>query len=217
MTVRATLPFLLIAFAAFALAAPQASAAPILDQSFDANPAGGNFVLGITSAGAVEDLAQTFTAGLTGDLVQVDVQIWNLISFGVPSATGDITLEIQTTSGGAPSGTVLATETIMSVSVPTTGGTVPFTNVVLSAPFGVTAGDILAIVLLYSGPGNYLWRFSGGDLYAPGGIFPRLNAGSWVGPFGDGGFQTWVDVPEPSALLLLSLGALVVLRRRRRA
>src|SRR5438477_6663349 len=60
-------------------------------------------------------LAQTFTAGLTGNLGRVDLF---LARNGSP---GDLTVQIRSTSGGTPSDTILATATVSQSSLPLDG------------------------------------------------------------------------------------------------
>src|SRR5437588_3771144 len=76
-------------------------------------------------------LAQTFTAGLTGSLDQVDLLI---ARNGSP---GDLTVEIRSASGGVPSTTVLASAIVSESSV-TPGGI----RVWVSVPFNIPAGSI---------------------------------------------------------------------------
>src|SRR3954469_10699638 len=67
-------------------------------------------------------LFQTFTAGLTGGLDQVDLPLARLGAVGA----GTVTISIVTVgAGGVPSGTVLASTTVPAASLPVFTGAVP--------------------------------------------------------------------------------------------
>jgi len=212
------------------LARPSA-AGPVLDQS--------HFVPAPASLYAIvstQSLAQTFTAGLAGQLAEVDMQLAK--SAG---ATGDLTFTIRTTTNGLPNpddGQSLYTQTIALSSLPTNDD--PFTQVPLtafdvsSAHINVTPGEVLALALSRTGPGTppwATWQSSsdlGSNAYSRGAQYQRSSSSSdWtlltVGTVGqDAGFQTFVSsVPEPSTFALGSIGAAGLAgygwRKRRRA
>jgi hypothetical protein len=64
--------------------------------------------------------AQTFTAGITGDLDEADL---SLSKAGAPPAT--ITVEVRTTSAGKPTATVLASGTVATSALGRSGAFVP--------------------------------------------------------------------------------------------
>ena len=153
----------LTAAAALAIPAP-AMAVGALDQSQDGGFAGSNVVWGSVQA------AQSFTAGISGDLDQVDVL---LARSGSP---GDLTVEIQTLSSGVPSGTVLASGSVAAASVT---GSYAWIPVPLSPVAPSSAGVQYAIVLSApssAGSGDrYDWAITGGSPYV--GRDPALQLG----------------------------------------
>src|SRR4051794_21557560 len=101
----------LAALPALALTAATARA-DMLDQSYVVPNFQGDFTI---YSGA--SYAQTFTAGLAGQLSRVGFQVYK-----TTGATGDLTLEIRSTSGGvpAPEGTAPLFSTIVPIaSLPT--------------------------------------------------------------------------------------------------
>ena len=99
--------FVLAAF----VRAPEHTLAGTLDQSFTG--------IGLVQIiGSGKDQAQTFTAGVTGNLDRVDVDIFKGGAVGTNQPTQGLTLTIRTTSSGLPTSTVLATAAIPKDSVP---------------------------------------------------------------------------------------------------
>ncbi len=200
---------------------PWAVAAPIVDQS-NLYPVSG----GVASWTVYEDgtneyvLGQTFTAGLSGRLVAVDLGLSD-------KANENLTIRIVPTLAGLPdlSGVTFATGMLMPDNVDTN----PFTleTVALSSSmFNVSLGEMYAIVLSSPTPfqHEYDWThgsfdvFTGDELspvdpYAGGvGYFSNDGGGTWS-PLStsshDFSFQTIIDpslVPEPTSLTLLGLG-----------
>lgn len=206
--------------AAVVVSAP-VRAAPILDQSAD-GPAG--FPELVFSS---QQLAQTFTVGLTGQLTRVDVKIRK--EENPPLSPGPISpllLDIRPTASGAPQeadSPVLASASIAPATIPTVLG---FVSIDLS-PIAVNAGDVLAIALLVSPgeTGSFRWAGTSTDAYGGGRFFARNAAppADVFAPFGsDLVFRTFVDtatVPEPATLTIFGIGltGLGLLRRRRRS
>lgn len=162
--------------------APVAAAAGI-DQAYAA--AGSvDFIHDVTVA------AQTFTAGQTGLLTQVDVSVGRLY------APGPLTVSVQTTSGGTPTGTVLASATVAMADVPD-GGTLHSVGISL-APTPSTAGTVYAIVLAApAAPVDtaWLWATDSTNGYAGGAaLVGDTKAGTWtIHATQDRSFATWVD------------------------
>lgn len=169
----------LVALAAFA---GRASAAGIVDQSYTPGGASASFFI---ESG--QSIGQTFTAGITGTLTGVDVEIQSF--GGAPSQS--VSLEIVGVAGGAPNTSdVLATATIPPVDIPSSAG---FVHVDLGAGTSVTSGTQYAIFLSTTAPsccsGNWATDsqagYSGG---AEGVINP-----SWADLSNDMGFITYVQ------------------------
>jgi hypothetical protein len=116
---------------------------------------------GFTSVASGQSLAQTFTAGRSGLLDQVDL---DLQRSGTPPA---MSVELRNVSAGVPGTQVLASASVAAASVPTT---VAFVPIQFPAPAPVTAATQYAIVAYAtSSMGNfYLWADKGGNPYAGG-------------------------------------------------
>jgi len=147
-----------IAAGALTLSASPASA-DTLDQQQTATSTNG-YIMGPTSGGPSSS-AETFTAGLSGGLDQVDLF---LNCFGCGNTVG-VTVEIRDTSGGIPGTNVLATGSIPAANVGATGAFFPVT---FSAPAGVQAGTQYAIVAYAGGSDGYRWFGASGTPYSGG-------------------------------------------------
>lgn len=177
-----------------------------------------------------QQLAQTFTVGLTGVLARVDLPLYKNAA-----ATGDITLAIRTAPGGIPNSDNAQSlfETVIPLSsLPTHEfgpDTLPLTPINVSAGnIAVIPGQVLSISLSRTGAGSppwAIWRYSVDDTYSGGDGFLRSgDSDAWtsIPVAGDAGFQTYVTTaasaaPEPGTLALLALGSLPmvgVVRRR---
>jgi hypothetical protein len=185
----------LMATAVVLLTAPApASAVGTLDQS-QSTTTGSS-----ASVGGSVWWAQTFTAGITGKLDQVDLFLFRV---GNP---GDLTVQIQQVSGGAPSGAVLSTSTVAEASVTQaqngTNSSSTWVSVPFSAPAPVTSGTQYAIVLSASGAAGinfYGWGFgSSFSPYSGGKSVLSLTGASTWGDFAflfdswDTAFKTYV-------------------------
>jgi hypothetical protein len=177
-----------------AYAFPAAAAAGTLDQQQPLAPGTG---LQVTST---QSGAQTFTAGLTGGLDQVDLHL----SGTGTGVTLPLTVEIRNASGGSPGATVLATASVPPSSVTTTAAFVP---VSFATPAPVIAGTQYAIVAYSADVSPHIWAWSDAtmDPYPAGGTFfvaASPPAGAWSSFAGvDQTFKTYVAVPPqaPSA------------------
>jgi hypothetical protein len=170
--------------------------------------------------GGTQNLAQTFTVGITGTLSEVDVSV-ERFAFSPP--TGTLYLQIRSTTAGVPAAdpSFLVQASVPESSLPVAGnfGFVPFD--VSSAGLQVTQGEQLAIVLLAPDFANPVsWIGVQGDFYPAGSAFVEQEPGfGWIpnGPSGtDYGFQTFVAIPEPSTLSMAGLACLVGLARASR-
>lgn len=125
--------------AGLALVSPTVAAAGTLDQSqtnFDSALSIGDD----GGAGGPRVAAQTFTAGLSGNLDQVDLHLRRASPPMGESCSGGsgVTVEVRTVSGGVPSSTILANASVPASSIPT--GTFNFVSFALPFPPAVTAG-----------------------------------------------------------------------------
>ena len=133
--------------------------------------------------------AQTFTAGMTGYLDRVSLNLLRNSVFGSP---GDLTVAIYATSGGLPTGAALVTTTISQdrvVSYPSYS----WVDVYFESPPLVTSGAQYAIVLtIGSSVGDYRWA-TAGDVYL-GGRGAVADGSGWYFPSKsvDANFKTYV-------------------------
>jgi hypothetical protein len=147
--------------------------------------------------------AQTFTAGLTGVLDQLDLAL----SGGV-DAIAPITVQIRDGSPTAPGETILA-----SASVPTSAATSSesWVSIPFASPASVTAGTQYSIVLLNADASSafgWFWyagktatgptsAYEGGTLYSSPDAAP--GPGDWFAgnALADFEFKTYVGPPPP--------------------
>jgi hypothetical protein len=183
------------------------TSAPILDQSFE--PATLNRFLGIAPG---DSGAQTFTVGITGILSAVDVLVER-------NGDADLQFDIRPAANGVPvesDSMTLASVTVPASTVPLPASFLEFDLSSFGIP--VSQGEVLAIVL----SGNSRWFGAPNDPYSPGAAyfrrFPDMPTFTPVFDNLDVGFKTFVEpIPEPSALVLISVGiiGLGFLRSRR--
>ena len=193
--IRGTAVAVVAAVAAFVF--PAGAAAGTLDQSQTTSNASLQF-------GDQRAAAQTFTAGRSGNLDQVDVHLRLEAPPGETCNPGSgVTVQIRTITGEVPSSTTLATANIPGPSVTTTFG---FVSVAFAAPAAVTAGTQYALFL--SAPdasctgGFFAYSWGGaspGNPYPAGAWYLRLDPGSaWmVQGTADAAFKTYVLDPPP--------------------
>lgn len=148
---------------------------------------------------------QTFTAGPSGYLDQVDVNVRRFVPGGGSSCnygTG-ITVSLRSVAGGVPGDTVLAGALVPTASITTSFGWV---SVPLPAPgYPVAAGGQYALVLsapdASCGGVGYLpyeWAGAGSNPYPAGASYARGGASAWMlqGAY-DLMFRTFVATPPP--------------------
>jgi hypothetical protein len=149
---------------------------------------------GITN---VNDFFQTFMAGLTGSLDQVDLALAQAGLVGVST----FTIEIRTVeAGGVPGPTVLAstTQSVSSLPVLTGPAVLPFTSYSLTPGAPVVAGTQYAIHVSSTVPPGSLVSVAatGGDLYPGGQIFQDFPLGTLTSfPAFDFVYRTFVTPP----------------------
>lgn len=145
----------------------QCSNGGIVDQTYAvASGAGG---LEVTQA---QPTTQTFTVGVTGQLVRIDIPEVKQYDC---TPVEDLRIKLVATSGGAPTTTVLATVSLEPSEVPPFTG--PFGEVHLDlSAYGiqVTPGDVLGIRVETDAPSsgcNYAWNGDAPGTYAGGATF----------------------------------------------
>jgi hypothetical protein len=155
-------------------------------------------------------LAQTYTAGLTGTLAGVNIDVSESFGIGI---IFPLRVQIQSVSGGIPTGNVLGDITLGTDNSPLSS-LIMFPELVPQV-----AGTQYAIVVDYpTVPSNFgappgRWAGNTGDQY-PGGqlrVFSSQTQ-SWTifSADDDLHFQTFVVIPEPSTGMLILITAVVV-------
>ena len=184
--------------------APAAWASPIVDQSFLAPQ---DLAAFINEGFDIE--AQSFTAGVTGDLVAVRVNI----QYGKSSS---LRISIYDMLDSTPNN--LLGTTTLSTAESQIGDTIT-----LSTPVSIVAGSQYVIAADYpgipKGLGQYqgVWSGASADLYGGGntfvGDFESGDSGpvSWAAETFDLHFETLVNpVPEPASIILSALALVTV-------
>jgi hypothetical protein len=199
----------LLALATFGMlvAAPVAASSPgTLDQSQTASDGSEGFCGSGGPNPEGQIIAQTFTAGITGQLDQIDLLLAKEALFG--ASPGDVTVQIRAASDGVPSATILASELIAEENVPL------FSFAWISVPINpapsVSVGGQYAIVLLapnaVCGSECYLTSDATADPYAGGREFASQDSGvTWTPIIGgdlldrDMTFKTYVTPSIPTS------------------
>lgn len=179
------------------LAPAEAWAAGSLDQQ-QTQASGGSAIVGLTPpfSGAPTSWAQTFTAGMTGALDRIDVDLTSSI-YG----DGPVGIELRTVSGGVPSSTVLASAL---TSDPIAEG---WNTVTFATPPRVLAGTQYAIVATNSGSEVDWLLSSNTNPYAGGTNFTDFGDGAgWASNFPDYDltFKTYVELTDADLSLTMS-------------
>jgi hypothetical protein len=181
---RAVLAILLPACVACVLF-PAAALAGTLDQQ---QPVDGG---GAFSVGTNQNVAQTFTAGLSGKIDQVDLHLGKV---GAPVPL--LSVEIRSVSAGIPTGTGLAAASVAASSIPASSAFVPIT---FASPATVVAGTQYAIVASSATPPvTDYYEWSNGTPASPyaGGtalVMSPASSGSWtISSSPDLTFKTYV-------------------------
>ncbi len=192
-----------------------ARAGLVLDQSFIPSDSAGNVQIFNSGPDFFQELAQTFTVGLAGDLSAIDVHI------AADLFSGPLLFDIRSVVGGVPqeadapvlvSGTVAAADIIAANG----SGVRDFFRIDFSgSAIPVLPGEMYAIVLRTSSPFLLSWTGAEEGYGGGSGFFRSSNQQpTWGGSFGDLGFKTFVEVsvvPEPSSLALAGIGTLALL------
>jgi hypothetical protein len=188
------IPFLAalsIACGAFAIKANRIRATTVIDQSSIAQTN-----LGSEINSCCKFIAQTFTAGETGTLAGVSIDVTSS-----PTSSFHLHVAIRTvTANGVPSPTILGETTLGSGSAPIT------LLITFPETIHIIAGDQYAIIVNYEGApparkGQSLGMWSGasGDTYTGGEIFTSVSDGIVWSEVADGDFhfQTYVNYDIP--------------------
>lgn len=168
-------------------------------------------------------IAQTFTAGLTGQLERIDLYLENDVPLDNPMDLYPTTVSIVDTIGGVPSGPVLGT--IYAQNLIEGFNSIDFSD---ESVF-LSADSQYGIVLFNDDTDRYMgsstqWPATG-DVYPVGSLW-FYYGDEWVQtvtpPGGlpdetfydkDAAFRTYV-VPEPATILLFALGAYIFKNKR---
>ncbi|MES2355505.1 MAG: hypothetical protein V4568_14105 [Pseudomonadota bacterium] len=175
------------------------SLSPVIDQSLT-SPNN----LGADINECCKFVAQTFTAGLTGVLAGINIDVSSFINSPFP-----LHVAIRTvTESGEPSPTILGESTLNSSSAPLS------LFITFPQPIHITAGVKYAIVVNYEGappvgPGQFqgIWSGAAGDFYPAGNMYASFSDGiSWL-DFADGDlhFQTYL-MPVVKSLIDIKPG-----------
>ena len=181
----------LAALIAITASAVPAHAAGTLDQEYTVAGGSGTLVEG------VNQVAQVFTAGITGQLDTIDFRISSF------SPTGpDLTMTIKATSGGLPTGAGLATSTVARSA---TSGTTAWVTFTFSSPITVVSGTQYAIVLSTTATtGNgYSTEVGSTSLYSGGNAYLSNSSGSSWGsssPATSQNFRTYVTSADSGGI-----------------
>ena len=145
------------------------NASGTLDQQQPSHPYG----VVLRTLPTVQFVGQTFTAGLSGSLTEVDLVIMPGTTACKTSVCGPVTVEIHS---GSPTGSLLASTSLPSSALPDWSQDT-FTVFTFSTPAQVAAGSVYAIVITttYSNEGPpYDYYTVGEDAYFgdPPGVYP---------------------------------------------
>jgi hypothetical protein len=195
----AVLAVLMIAF----IFQPVAAATGTLDQQ-QTSILGGLLLYSSPPASSPQFLGQTFTAGLTGPLTEVDLAVaCTQGDTTVCTSNGPVTVEIRS---GDPTGALLASASLLSSAIPTVPESVmpsEFVAFVFSSPPDVVAGTVYAIVITATNAfyGNYsVGNCYSGNPYVAGTAYYYDGIWREVLPSGeqDLAFKTYVAPPQIS-------------------
>ncbi len=176
----------------------------------------------VNFGGATNFHAQTFTAGLTGSLTEVDLiiacQTGGLTGC---ASNGAITVEIHS---GSPAGALLGSSSLVPTASnpPVWNGIPPIPSVFVAFTFSspsVVAGNVYAVVITAapnSPPGGTLYTLgdSSGDPYAGGQEYYNNNEAGWNAGGIEGydlAFKTFVTPVAPVGGLVEPVNTLAVL------
>ncbi len=138
-------------------------------------------------SGTSEKVAQTFTPQTTHAIIYVVLAL-----SGSGADTGNVTVEIRTTSDGEPTDVILCSKTFDGATELGDGSwtdyTVTFTTSVI-----LDAGVTYAIVIYSTGTGAWNWRCNSSGTYSRGKVYLDLGSGWMERATYDCDFQDWGD------------------------
>ena len=183
---------LLLILSTLAFASPVQAAT--LDQSQELSASRSCYAPHSIASRCATGVAQTFTAGLSGQLSLIELELQRS---AFADTTEALSVEIR---AGDPTGAVLATATVAAASIPLEP-TFAWIQVPFGSPATLTAGDTYAIVLP---PGpftettdpTYLWTITFDDVYVSGVAWDHYDdSGVWQSYFfgSDRTFRTFVE------------------------
>lgn len=211
MRVRPVLAAIVVGFLLFGITST--SRADTIDQSFVGPPTGINGGV----SGSFTYLAQTYTAGITGVLTGINIDVLTL----QPAA---LEVSILTVSGGVPTATILGTTTLAVGQSAPLSLLITFPQVITQiagTQYTIAVGYPSAPPLPPNAPANGFWTLTLGNPFPSGQVFYGNDFSNWNSyASADAYFQTYVQpgsaVPEPGTLLLVGTGMASLLARRRR-
>ncbi len=180
--------FLMFCASAYPVLAQTVITQTFVDQSFTSP-----YNLGANINECCTFVAQTFTAGLTGTLSGVSVDVFSPVSSPFP-----LHVSIHTVNAdGSPSSMILSDTTLNSNSAPLS------LFITFPQEISIVAGKQYAIVVSYQGappPGagqfQGIWRGASGNLYTAGDLYSSVDGSSWFSyPGSDVHFQTYLTTP----------------------
>jgi hypothetical protein len=193
---RRWLSVALVALGVLALA-PAGAWAQTLDQQQENHPRD----VGVQGpdTGTPISRAQTFTAGLSGQLDRIDLALSKSTT-----TDGPLTVEIRNVDpSGAPGTDVLASAAVPAASVPTGGSAaIAFVEVPFDPTAAVAAGGRYAIVAYTGGANVYRWGADFENPYAGGSLFGSVQSppSAWgANTTDDLAFRTYVAPADTTA------------------
>lgn len=167
--------------------------------------------------------AQTFTAGTSGQLEKIDLYLDNTTS--VSGGVYPTTISIVNVNSDVPNGSILGQ--VFADSLDSGFNSIDFLQESISLTAGVQYGIVLSNddSERYTGDSTH-WRAKSGDIYSRGSLWFWSVDTEWtqsVQPPGDVPLETFYDkdatfitymVPEPTTILLLGFGSLLLRKRK---